>query len=82
MTDFAEKIRSIGFLRGGRTRARVSEGKQHPETGVPYKATTDEAGNTTTEHSTRDDRVDVQIRAQPFKQSDGPTAPKRRYSGE
>jgi hypothetical protein len=56
-------MRSIGVLRGGRSRsATVTEGRAHPETGVPFKATTDERGNTTTEHATKDDRVDVMVR--------------------
>jgi hypothetical protein len=57
------KLRSLGYLGLGRTRDRVVEGRSHPETGVPFKATTDELGNTTTEHATRDDRVDVHVRA-------------------
>lgn len=59
VSEFAEKVRSLGYLSGGRTRsARVVEGRQHPETGVPYKTTITEAGHTT-EHATRDDRVDA-----------------------
>jgi hypothetical protein len=46
---------------GSRTRTTVREGREHPETGVPWKATTTEAG-TTIEHATRDDRVDVRVR--------------------
>lgn len=61
MSEFADKVRSLGFLSGGRTRTRVQEGRAHPETGVPYKTTTTEAG-VTTEHATRDDRVDVVAR--------------------
>lgn len=57
-----ERMRSVGFNRHGRTRRRVVEGKTHPESGVAFKATTDEAGNTVTEHDTPDDRVDVLIR--------------------
>lgn len=56
------KLRSLAVL-GRRTRDRVVEGRSHPETGVPFKAITDQLGNTTTEHATRDDRVDVHIRA-------------------
>ena len=55
-----DKLRSISI--GRRTRPIVQEGRQHPESGAPYKATTDELGNTTTEHATKDDRVDVLIR--------------------
>lgn len=58
-SEFAEKVRSLGYLSGGRTRsARVREGRQHPETGVPYKTTITEAGRIT-EHNTKDDRVDA-----------------------
>lgn len=55
-----EKMRSIGVI-GKRTRTQVIEGREHPETGVPYKTTCTEAGSTT-EHATRDDRVDVVAR--------------------
>lgn len=54
-----EKLLSLGYLSRGRTRAQVKEGRR-PD-GVRVKATTDEAGNTTTEHATRDDRVDVAL---------------------
>lgn len=53
-----DKLRSIGVLRGGRTRDRVSEGKDSE--GKRWKATTDQLGNTVTE---RDDRQDVNINA-------------------
>lgn len=56
-----EKMRSIGVI-SKRTKDRVEEGKTHPDSGAAYKATTDELGNTVTEHSTSDDRVDVTIR--------------------
>ena len=62
-----EKVRSIGIV-SQRTRDRVSEGRAHPETGKPFKATTDELGATVTEHSTTgrtpgvSDRQDVQVR--------------------
>lgn len=55
-----EKLRSVGYLARGRTKARVRESKR-PD-GVRVKATTDELGNTVTEHATPDDRVDVMIR--------------------
>lgn len=58
-----EKIRSVGVI-SRRSGPRIREGREHPETHVPFKATTDELGNTTTEHATADDRVDVQIRPQ------------------
>lgn len=61
-----EKLRSIGQLRGGRTGAQVTEGREHPESGLPYKTTTDELGNDVTEHSDPGSgvsvRQDVEIR--------------------
>jgi len=58
--SFAEKVRSIGYLSTGRTRAVISEGRSHPETGAAWKKITTEAGSTT-EHNTRDDRVDATV---------------------
>lgn len=55
-----QKLLSLGVL-ARRSGPTVSEGRR-PD-GVRVKATTDELGNTTTEHATRDDRVDVTIRA-------------------
>lgn len=61
MSEFADKVRSLSIIGGGRTRdTRVREGKAHPETGVPYKVTETDAGRTI-EHATRDDRVDVVV---------------------
>lgn len=54
-----EKLRSIGIL-GRRTRDVVHEYRR--DDGVRVKATTDQLGNTTTEHA-KGDRVDVHIRA-------------------
>jgi hypothetical protein len=58
---FGEKIRTLQVMTRGNGPARVAEGRR-PD-GVRVKATTDELGNTTTEHATKDDRVDVTIRA-------------------
>lgn len=61
-----EKMRSIGVI-SRRTRARVIEGRAHHDSGRPFKAVTDEAGNTVTEHSAAgaapgvSDRQDVDI---------------------
>lgn len=55
-----EKLRSIGYLGRGRTRDKVVEGRR-PD-GVRTKATTDELGNTVTEHAVGD-RQDVLIKA-------------------
>lgn len=55
-----EKLLSLGYLARGRTRDRVHEGRRAD--GIRVKATTDELGNTTTEHAVKGDRVDVHIR--------------------
>lgn len=47
---FRDKIRSLGVI-GKRTRPLIEEGTTHPATGLRFKATTDELGNTVTEHS-------------------------------
>lgn len=57
MTSFREKCLSIGVI-GRRSGSRVREFRR-PD-GVRCKATTDEVGNTTTEHAAGD-RVDVRI---------------------
>lgn len=74
MSEFADKVRSVGYLRAGRTRPRVREGRSHPDSGVPFKATTDELGATVTEHNTADDRVDVQVQPGALRVSLTPTA--------
>lgn len=58
---YRDRLLTVGYLAGGRTRSQVREGRRAD--GVRVKAVTDELGNTTTEHATRDDRVDVHIRA-------------------
>lgn len=61
MSEFADKVRSLAFVAGGRPRdSRVVEGRSHPETGVPFKTIVTEVGRTT-EHATRDDRVDAVV---------------------
>jgi len=55
-----EKMRSIGVI-SKRTRPTVVDGRR-PD-GVRTKATTDELGNTVTEHNVPGDRQDVHIRA-------------------
>lgn len=52
-----EKLRSVGY--GSRTRNIIREGRRAD--GVRIKATTDELGNTVTEHA-KGDRQDVKIR--------------------
>lgn len=62
--EFTERMRSIGYLAGGRTRTVVREGREHPESGVAWKSTTEpESGLTTTEHAAGD-RVDALVRPQ------------------
>lgn len=53
-----EKLLSLGYLARGRTRAGITEGRAHPETGRPFKTVETEVGSVT-EHATRDDRVDA-----------------------
>lgn len=64
-----EKLRSIGHLRKGRTMSRSTSGREHPDSGLPYQAVTDELGNTVTEHgaagSGLSQRQDVEIHADP-----------------
>jgi hypothetical protein len=63
-----EKLRSIGHLKGGRTMSRTTTGREHPDSGLPFQAITDELGNTVTEHgaagSGTSQRQDVSIQAQ------------------
>jgi hypothetical protein len=61
-----DRLRSIGHLSHGQTRSRSRSGREHPESGEPYKVTRDELGNDVTEHgkpgSGLSDRQDVNIR--------------------
>lgn len=65
-SKFREKLLTIGYLSAGQTRRREQCGREHPESGKPYKAVTDELGNTVTEHSDPGSgtsfRQDVEIR--------------------
>jgi hypothetical protein len=65
-SEWQQKMRSIGFLSRGRTRSRSVSGREHPDSGKPYKAVLDEAGNVVTEHSEPGSgvafRQDVEIR--------------------
>jgi hypothetical protein len=45
-----DKLRSIGHLKGGRTMNRVTSGREHPDSGLPYQVTRDELGTEITEH--------------------------------
>jgi len=65
-SEWQEKMRSIGHLPGGRTRSREQSGREHPDSHLPFKAVTDELGNTVTEHGDPGSgvsvRQDVEIR--------------------
>lgn len=66
MSEYTEKLKSIGYLSRGRTRAREISGRSHPESGKPFRAVTDELGNIVTEHGDPGSgvsvRQDVEIR--------------------
>lgn len=55
-----EKLRSLGVI-SRRSRPLIREGREHPDTGRPWKSTSDEAG-TVTEHNVKGDRVDALVR--------------------
>lgn len=57
---YRDKLLSIGVI-GRRTRDQVREYRRAD--GVRVKETVDQLGNSTIEHATKDDRVDVTIRA-------------------
>ncbi len=57
---FRDKLLTIGVI-SKRTGPTVREGRRAD--GVRVKATTDELGNTVTEHNVPGDRVDVHIKA-------------------
>jgi hypothetical protein len=65
MNEFREKLLTIGVI-SKRTRSTIVEGRVHPESGLPYKATTDEHDNTVVEHSKPgtavSQRQDVELR--------------------
>ena len=63
---YRDKLLGVGYLSRGRTQARVREGRAHPDSGEPFKATKDELGHVVTEHGRRgsgvSDRQDVNVR--------------------
>jgi hypothetical protein len=65
-----DKLRSIGHLSKGRTMSRSKSGREHPETGLPFKVTRDELGNDVVEHgkagSGLSERQDVNIHTEPI----------------
>jgi len=46
-----DRMKSIGHLSHGRTRVTEKSGREHPESHLPFKETTDTLGNMVTEHS-------------------------------
>ena len=68
MSEYSDRLKGVGFLSRGQTRSRSKSGREHPESGEPFKVTRDELGNDTTEHGKRgsgcSDRQDVEIHAQ------------------
>lgn len=58
---YRDRLLSIGVI-SRRSGDRIRESRR--DDGIRVKATTDEAGNTVTEHATKDDRVDVALRPQ------------------
>jgi hypothetical protein len=57
-------VGKLRTLRVGKIhRTRVTEGRDHPETHVPWKRTTTEVGSTT-EHAVKGDRVDAVARVE------------------
>jgi hypothetical protein len=70
-----EKYLSIGHLSYGRTRPQIVEGREHPDSGLPFKATTDELNTTVTEHGATgtgvSDRQDVMLRPTVVTKQDG-----------
>jgi hypothetical protein len=67
-----DKLRSVGHLKGGRTMSRTTSGREHPDSGLPFQVTRDEAGNDVTEHGKRgsgtSERQDVEIHAKTVRQ--------------
>ena len=62
MSEYREKLLSIGVI-SKRSRPQVTEGREHPETGRPWKTVEDESG-TVTEHAVPGDRVDAVVKAE------------------
>lgn len=66
--EFLARMRSVGTI-SRRTGDVVREGRRAD--GVRVKATTDELGNTVTEHAVKGERVDVLVRPQTVKMKIG-----------
>lgn len=67
MSAYSDSLKGIGFLSRGRTMSRSRSGREHPDSGEPFKVTRDELGNDVTEHGKQgagvSDRQDVLIHA-------------------
>lgn len=61
---YRDKLLTVGVI-SRRSGPRTREGRRTD--GIRVKQTTDELGHTTTEHATRDDRVDVAINVEPIR---------------
>ena len=55
--EYRDRLLSIGVI-GRRSRPQIKEGREHPETGRPWKAVSDEAG-TVIEHNVKGERQDA-----------------------
>jgi hypothetical protein len=62
VSEFRDKLLTLGVI-SRRTRPVVREGREHPDSGRPWKSVSTEAG-TVTEHNTKDDRVDALVTPQ------------------
>ena len=57
-----DKLLSIGYMAGGRSKSKRVKEYRSKEDGHRIKETIDEHNNSTIEHATKDDRVDVELR--------------------
>lgn len=71
---YRDKLLGVGVI-SRRSRPQVREGREHPDSGAPWKAVTDEAG-TVTEHNIKGDRVDAVARVETVRAFRDPTTGK------
>jgi hypothetical protein len=65
---YRDRLLSVGVI-SRRSGPVIREGREHPETGRPWKATEDETV-IVTEHSTPEDRVDATVKvAEPIREN-------------
>lgn len=50
MSEWLDKLKSVGYLSKGQTRSREKSGRSHSDSHLPFKAVKDELGNVVTEH--------------------------------